>query len=145
MSKQNRTPDLKDLYPTLIVAFLLFLAFGWLFYSQDSVAVAPIPATDTQPMERKDSLIVARLKHKSVGFTWDTPTLREDGSALPLDEIQTYIIEYTVDSQTRSVLTGRVNSFALHHLTRGVCSFRIATIDSDGVQGNYSEPVILTL
>lgn len=85
----------------------------------------------------------------SLELTWDTPTEREDGSALSYDEIMAYVIEYgqnesslehsiTVDNQPQ-------NSLILDGLDPGELMLRIATIDSDGNQGEFSEMIWVAL
>lgn len=85
-------------------------------------------------------LYVTVTRSSSVLLSWDRPTQREDGTPLAPDEIRGYVIEY--DDQ-RVEVTGY--SHTVEGLPPGRYSFRIATIDSDGRQGAFSEAVLVEL
>lgn len=81
----------------------------------------------------------------SIELTWDVPQAREDGSELPLYEINGYVIAY---GTSQNDLTNQVaidgassTSTTLENLSSGTYFFSIATIDSDGVQGAYSSVI----
>ncbi len=78
----------------------------------------------------------------SIELTWDIPQEREDGSDLPLGEINGYVIVYGTDQNnltSQLVIEGAsVTSTILEDLNTGTYYFSIATVDSDGVQGAYS-------
>ncbi|MFV1873213.1 MAG: Ig and FN3 domain-containing protein [Oleiphilus sp.] len=81
----------------------------------------------------------------SIELTWDVPQAREDGSELPLYEINGYVIAY---GTSQNDLTSQVaidgassTSTTLENLSSGTYFFSIATIDSDGVQGAYSSVI----
>jgi ribosomal protein S9 len=81
----------------------------------------------------------------SIELTWDIPQAREDGSDLPLWEINGYLIVYGNDENNLSnqlVVEGASNTMAqLLDLASGTYYFAIATVDSDGVQGAYSNVI----
>lgn len=85
----------------------------------------------------------------AIALSWDIPTQREDGQTLGLAEIQGYAIEYgtslsNLDSYVQ--IEGATNTQTrLEHLDAGTYHFRIATIDSDGVAGDYSSPISITI
>lgn len=90
------------------------------------------------------------LEAVAVEYSWDAPTQREDGSALPLNEISGYTIEYGFSA---GALTNTVNvsggSTLTHTITdisgQSVIYARIATVDSDGQQGNFSSTINTSL
>lgn len=86
---------------------------------------------------------------RSLELTWDTPTEREDGSPLSFDEIKGYVIEY---GQNESKLEHSImvenqlpNKLVLDNIEPSTLLLRIATIDSDGLQGTFSEMIWVTL
>ena len=82
---------------------------------------------------------------RDISLSWEIPLEREDGTPLELYEIDGYKIAYgTSASQLDtfvSVTGAAVTDYMFSSLLAGVYYFAIATIDSDGVQGRYSEPV----
>jgi hypothetical protein len=78
----------------------------------------------------------------SIELSWDIPQEREDGSDLSLGEINGYVIVYGTDENNLTneltVEGASVTSKVLENLNAGTYYFSIATVDSDGVQGNYS-------
>ncbi len=85
----------------------------------------------------------------SIELSWDIPLQREDGSALELYEINGYVIAYGTNSGN---LTNQVQvsgasqtSALIEELNAGTYYFAIATVDSEGVQGNYSEEISQTV
>lgn len=80
-----------------------------------------------------------------VSLSWDIPLEREDGSSLSLFEIDGYTIVYGMSADqlnsTVRVVGGQQTSHTLNDLEEGTYFFSIATIDSDGVQGRYSDVV----
>lgn len=127
-----------------VIGLCIIFSLLCLFAARQVSAVAPIPATDTHQMKRAEGILVGKSV-KAVFFTWDTPALREDGAPLPEAEIATYVIEYSIGGKSKKVSTGKVNSYLLRVPYSGTYSFRIATVDTDGQQGNYSDAINLTL
>ena len=86
---------------------------------------------------------VANSSEISLG--WDTPTEREDDSALELYEIDGYVIAYgdapDALETTYTITGGQVTSHTFESVDQGTYYFAIATVDSDGSQGAYSDPV----
>ena len=85
---------------------------------------------------------------RGVELSWDTPTQREDGSVLPLDQIKGYIITVYVTSNemnsavsTYDIPVGKVNSYLFTGSER---EFAIRTVDSNGVEGKQSGRVIVS-
>jgi len=87
------------------------------------------------------SLIVNNLP--SLVLAWDIPTQREDGSNLTIAEISGYVIAYGTNATDLSMLITINNplsqSLLLEDLEPGTLYFRISTVDSNQVQGNFSE------
>ena len=85
----------------------------------------------------------------SIELTWDTPTEREDGSALSFNEIQGYVIEYGTNAyelQNSLYVNNELpNSSIISGLLPGTLLLRIATVDSDDVQGSFSETISITI
>ncbi|MDX1452046.1 MAG: immunoglobulin domain-containing protein [Oleiphilaceae bacterium] len=85
----------------------------------------------------------------TIALSWDIPTQREDGSALELFEIDGYVIVYGTES---GQLTNQINIVGAGETTASIADlppatyyFAIATIDSDGRQGNYSSEISQTI
>ena len=80
-----------------------------------------------------------------LALSWDIPLEREDGSSLALYEINGYAIAYGQSASqldnTVSVVGGQQTAHTLNDLAAGTYYFAIATIDSDGVQGRYSDAI----
>jgi len=80
----------------------------------------------------------------SIQLSWDTPLKREDGTDLELYEINGYVIKYGTDTNNLDHQVGVVGAdtgVLIESLEVGTYYFSIATIDSDGVQGNYSPQI----
>lgn len=80
-----------------------------------------------------------------VALSWDIPLEREDGSDLSLYEINGYTIVYGASENqldtSVSIVGGQQTSYTLRDLQAGAYFFAIATVDSDGLQGRYSDVV----
>jgi hypothetical protein len=92
------------------------------------------------------SLVVTEVQvASSIELTWDIPQAREDGSDLSLGEINGYVIIYGTDVNnldSQLVVEGASNTMTqLLDLAPGTYYFAIATVDSDGVQGAYSDVI----
>jgi len=101
------------------------------------VVVQPDPQPDPEP-------VIA-----SIDLSWDIPTEREDGSALALHEINGYEIRYGTSSgnltETVAINGGGETGATIEDLPAGTYFFAIATIDSDGVRGNFSGEIQETI
>jgi len=89
--------------------------------------------------------VIEQPASQTVSLSWDIPESREDGSDLDLYEIDGYVIVYgteenNLDSQL--VVSGATETTAeVDALLAGTYYFAIATLDSDGKQGAYSETI----
>lgn len=81
----------------------------------------------------------------SIALSWDIPTARENGADLELYEIQGYVIAYGNESgnltNTVSVDGATITNIVLDDLASNTYYFSIATVDSDGLRGNYSNEI----
>lgn len=68
-------------------------------------------------------------------LTWQRPTTRTDGTPLPADQIQGYALE--IDGVSTNV--DNVLSYSATYSVTMVHTYRIATIDTLGQQGPWSE------
>lgn len=106
---------------------------------------------NTNSTEFSDSAFVTITQAPlgSIELTWDTPTEREDGSALSFNEIQGYVIEYGTNAyelQNSLFVSNELpNSSIISDLLPGTLLLRIATVDSDDVQGAFSETISITI
>ena len=98
--------------------------------------------------EQLGSVIILQPLSK-IELTWDIPEQREDGSELPLYEINGYVIAYgTSEAELTNQLVvegASTTSTVLDNLNSGTYYFSIATVDSDGVQGAYSNVIQQTI
>lgn len=72
-------------------------------------------------------------------ITWQRPTIRTDKTPLPPNEIQGYALE--IDGVSTNV--GNVLSYSATYSVTMVHTYRVATIDTLGRQGPWSEEVKL--
>jgi hypothetical protein len=81
----------------------------------------------------------------SVALNWDIPFYREDGSDLEIYEIDGYVVAYGTEEQNLdsviNVLGGQKAGLVVGNLIASTYYFAIATVDSDGVRGAYSEVI----
>ena len=81
----------------------------------------------------------------SIALSWDIPNKREDGSDLELYEINGYVIKYGVTSgnltESINVVGGGQTEALVEDLETGTYYFAIATVDSDGMQGEFSAEI----
>lgn len=106
---------------------------------------------DANSAEFSDSayITITQTQLGSIELTWDTPTEREDGSALNFNEVQGYVIEYGTNAyelQNSLYVHNEIpNSSIISDLLPGTLLLRIATVDSDDVQGAFSETISITI
>jgi hypothetical protein len=85
----------------------------------------------------------------TLALSWGMPSERENGETLLPSEIYGYVIEYGYDTNNlrdRTQITGAaITNHTLTELRRGVLHLRIATIDSDGVTGRFSDILSVTI
>lgn len=118
------------------LALLLCLATGLAF------AVATYAPTDKQLMHKRGDHLAAKLPLNTLELTWDTPTLREDNSALLPSEIKGYVIQYwTNPAAISTVKVPATNKYYLFDLPAGTYTMQIATEDTDNQVGNFSPTI----
>lgn len=95
------------------------------------------------------SLLSFSVLAADVQLTWGTPTEREDGTPLAAEEIGSYVIEYGQEETSlgQSVtVEGTLNTTDINGLPNGTTQyFRIATVDSDGLRGEFSDTINVDL
>tara|TARA_R110002073_G_scaffold49025_2_gene131418 strand:+ start:42 stop:563 length:522 start_codon:yes stop_codon:yes gene_type:complete len=96
--------------------------------------------TIKQPDITVTTFVADVVEPSSIELTWDRPEHREDGSILLPNEIEGYSIEWSGPGTEVEVLATELST-VLVDVPIGTHVFRIATIDSDGVQGAYSAPI----
>ncbi len=105
-------------------------------------------STADQSVE-SNSAMVSISALPSLQLSWDIPSHREDGSELPLYEIDGYRIEYGYSPNQYSgqvlINEATTTSYLLEDLSSGTLYLRIATIDSDGRLGEFSAPISVSL
>lgn len=82
---------------------------------------------------------------ESLELSWQHPTEREDGSALPLDQVQGYEIDWGLCTGTQStVMVGQVESHSVPLPDPGYGEWcaSIRTVDTDGNRSATVGPVI---
>lgn len=86
---------------------------------------------------------------QSIALEWSIPEERADGTALDLNEIDSYLIRYGTDAsnlaQSVVVGSGSDTSAQIDDMVAGTYYFVILTIDIDGVQSEESEIISLTI
>ena len=91
------------------------------------------------------TVVAPQVTLHDLALSWDIPLEREDGSSLSLFEINGYTIAYGASSDqldsTVNIVGGQQTAHTLRDLVPGTYFFAIATVDSDGLQGQYSDVV----
>lgn len=92
-------------------------------------------------------LLLSGFVQADIQYSWDIPTQREDGSALNVSEIDAYIIKYSVDNgpSVNHVIAGGSTTTATIPGGAGVHTAQIATRDTDGLTGEYSDVLTVTV
>ena len=110
--------------------------------SDDSSAQVPetgaeAPVAGNEPPAEDPGQVV------SATLSWDIPTERENGDPLDLSEIGGYEIAFKrADAEEYDVLIvddHTAQSLTIPDLTSGDYEFKIASFDTDGMYGQYSE------
>jgi len=75
--------------------------------------------------------------------SWSIPTHRDNGNALPANEIDHYIVSYWKEGGSEQFITvsGVEQEQAVEDLPKGTWIFRVMTVDTDGLEGEWSELV----
>ena len=101
-----------------------------------------VVVTNTHSSEESLAAFISVKEKPSVQLSWDIPSYREDGSQLDMSEISGYVLEYG-DSPSGITEKHRINDayttqYTLPNVDINTLYARIATIDSSGLQGNFS-------
>lgn len=102
---------------------------------------------DANTSIRSSTALVTMLESSTsaIELTWDTPRMREDGSALKSSDIQAYVIQYGHNfydlAQTIKVPHQTVNRYVLQGVNAGMLYLRIATMDTAGYRGAFSQTI----
>jgi len=106
---------------------------------------------DANDSVRSENAFISLIEPETaaIELSWDTPKTREDGSPLATWEIQAYLIEYGGHfyelNQRVRVTHQEANRYVLKEISPGTLYLRIATIDSEGFQGAFSEPISVNI
>lgn len=129
----------------VVKLFFCFLAGYALGMFIDAYAATPTGKTWTGDRTIQDCADGKRgvtcFETRDVVLTWDHPTEREDSTPLALNEISHYVIEVSKDGSIRTFAVAKSLSHTMKKLRSGTYQFRIATVDTDGLQGRFSEMV----
>jgi hypothetical protein len=71
--------------------------------------------------------------------TWNIPTLREDGTPLPAEEVAGYVVY--IDDLRAGEVAG--TSWPVPSDVPNGALMTVATVDTDGLEGDASDPVTL--
>lgn len=126
-------------------------ACGLEFSDADSSAATDTPdsVSDAAPSPGPENTAGDNGEVFSATLSWDIPTERENGSALPLSEIGGYEIVYRkADSTEYQLLViddHTAQSTTINDLTTGEYEFKIASFDSTGMYGQYSSLIYASI
>jgi hypothetical protein len=84
----------------------------------------------------------------TIALTWDTPSAREDGSELALNEIDSYniYISYEGGSFEETIkIPATLNNIEFNDMPPGNYQLAIATTDTTGATGSRSETIMLII
>lgn len=100
----------------------------------------PLPANPTAPTG-----FVGVSNNQDIIFNWNLPTLRQNGVALPSNQIGTFTIETSIDDgATWSVVVTapRTTSYVWASVAYRTYKFRIRVTDNtNGLAGAFSDPI----
>ena len=126
----------------VFIALLCLILAGYTFAKIDGVSGYSASRNDNGNRVSdfvKDNKATAPLV---VILSWDFPTLREDGSPLPLNEIKEYRIYE--GGRLVGVAPFNVNTLTLSSARRNHY-YTISTVDTDNLEGEQSTPIEVTL
>lgn len=90
---------------------------------------------------------IQKVTHQAT-VSWDIPDKRQNGDDLPLSEIGGYSILYKRTSETAfksmTINVASQHEVTIKDLTTGEYQFKIASFDTEGIYGEYSEPAYKT-
>lgn len=86
-------------------------------------------------------IIPGDVEQDYVEYSFEEPTAREDGTALPVNEIQGYKIYQYHQGQLDQVFEITGPPFLAEINKKGQYTAMISTVDSDGFEGAKSDPV----
>lgn len=81
-------------------------------------------------------------------LTWKRPTMRENGVALPADQIKQYEIEYvnlSTMARKKKLVSGTYQGYTVVGLLQSSYGFRIRVYDVGGLVSKWSNQVISTV
>ena len=84
----------------------------------------------------------------TIALAWDTPTARDDGSALELNDIDSYNIYISYDGDTFEdtiKIPATLNNIEFSDMPPGNYQLAIATTDTTGATGSRSETLMLII
>jgi len=87
--------------------------------------------------------VAMSAKAANIVLTYDTPTEREDGSALPIEQIDGYKLYRSHNGAAPEItnIPADQNSYIFSDVETGVYTFEISTVDSDLIEGAKSESI----
>ncbi|KZZ62974.1 hypothetical protein A3763_21340 [Oleiphilus sp. HI0128] len=99
----------------------------------------------------QEALVSVNSLPSSLELSWSAPSTREDGSALESSEISAYVIEYAYNN-TELNQSIRINStgsetynYIISDVQSGTMYLRIATVDSNEIQSQFSETISIDI
>lgn len=111
----------------------------------EEVAEEVVEEVVVEEIVEEEVVVEAPVELASIELSWSIPSSREDGSDLELYEIDGYVVSYGTDSEnlnnTVDIIGYGETSVVIDELESGTYYFAIATIDSEGVQGAFSEAI----
>ena len=104
--------------------------------------------TDSQT-ETSLGAVLSISEPASIELSWDIPVARENGDSLGINDIEGYRIQYglnaTSPENSIQIAGATTTSHTIEDLFPGTYYLRIATIDSDGIQGAYSAMISIEI
>jgi len=95
------------------------------------------------------SALLTILNNASLALSWQVPSQRENGDTLLVSEISGYVIQYGVSAESLgnliTVSDALTTDYELKNLQPGTLFLRIATVDSDDIQGQYSSTISIDI
>lgn len=133
-----------------VISFLLVACGGGEESSNTGTQAAvqqgqSVPADNSSTEVEEEEQVVSVPARANVSLNWGIPLHREDGSELELYEIDGYVVAYGTDAEnldnTVDVTGAAETSLVISDLPLDTYYFAIATIDNEGVVGNFSDVI----
>lgn len=117
--------------------------------SSNNTGIYHVAVSSGDQTESSLGALLSIASQPTLRLSWDTPDYREDGTSLALEEIQSYRIQYgsneTSLGQSLTIDGAENTSYDIENVSSGTYYLRIATVDTEGNTGSYSDIISISV